>query len=460
MEIRKKNRKRSGMSLRQLFLTYLIKVAVCVVVITIGYVALWAIGIINHLFLPADYYPKKVDQYMESIQKNGTLDMGEIPKEISYAVLDSDKNVLQSTLSNKDRKSAVALLKDSQSETLSQNSNKKQIRILRTSEKTYVFSCYVYAEFSSDVLRSVFPHIERIAIPLYLVLVLGGILAESVKMAKKLSEKIETMKQMADQIKERELEFEISYTGVKELDTVVDSLKDLRDDLKESLQNQWQLQQMQKEQMGALAHDIKTPLTIIRGNAELLAETELEEEQSDYLNSISGNVERIQNYVVDLLEISKGNEFEVKMEQTVIDNFWSEFVEQAKQLCKVKHIQAVLDYHPSGTRMRLDRQQCMRALLNLVDNAVQFSKEGGNIYLASCVEKGIWSVSVEDEGAGFSAEDLKYAKTKFYRAKNERSMDGHYGMGLYIVEQIAKKHHGELVLTNGEKGAKVIFSIG
>ena len=125
MEIRKKNRKRSGMSLRQLFLTYLIKLAVCVVVITIGYVALWAIGIINHLFLPADYYPRKVNQYIESIQKNVTLDMGEIPKEISYAVLDSDKNVLQSTLSNKDVKSAVALLKDSQSETLLQNSNKK-----------------------------------------------------------------------------------------------------------------------------------------------------------------------------------------------------------------------------------------------------------------------------------------------------------------------------------------------
>ena len=257
MEIRKKNQKRSGMSLRQLFLTYLIKLAVCVVVITIGYVALWVIGIINHLILPADYYPRKVDQYIESIQKDGTLDMGEIPKEISYAVLDSDKNVLQSTLSNKDRKSVVALLKDSQSETLLQNSNKKQIRILRTSEKTYEFSCYVYAEFSSDVLLSVFPHIERIAIPLYLVLVLGGNVAESVKMAKKLSEKIETMKQMADQIKERELEFEISYTGVKELDTVVDSLKDLRDDLNESLQNQWQLQQMQKEQSERL-QDIPT----------------------------------------------------------------------------------------------------------------------------------------------------------------------------------------------------------
>lgn len=460
MEIRKIKQKRSGISLRQLFLSYLVRVIFCVAAITVGYVLLWSIGIMNHFFLPADYYPKQVDSYIEGIQKEGGLNTDTIPKEIMYAVFDSEKNVLQSTLSDKDMESTISLLEENPNQsTQSLYRGKKQIRIVMTSEKIYVFSCYVLAEFSSDFLRHVFPHIERIAIPFYILLVLAGIFAESVKMAKKLSGKIETMKKSADRIKARELEFEVSYTGVKELDTVVDSLKDLRDDLKDSLQNQWQLQQVQSEQMGALAHDIKTPLTIIRGNAELLGETGLDEEQHAYLGSISGNVERIQDYVVGLWEISKGNDFEMHLQQTKLDIFLTEFLEQTKQLCKVKKIKVVFDSKPCDAELLLDGQQCMRALLNIVDNAVQYSKEGGYIYLDSRIENGMWSVSVEDEGKGFSAEDLKYAKTKLYRAQNERSMDGHYGMGLYIVEQIAKKHHGELLLTNGEKGARVIFKV-
>ena len=75
------------------------------------------------------------------------------------------------------------------------------------------------------------------------------------------------------QIKDQNLEYETSCSGIKEFDDCLSAIDDMRDALRESLEKQWKTEQEKKQQMSALAHDIKTPLTIVRGNAELLSET-------------------------------------------------------------------------------------------------------------------------------------------------------------------------------------------
>lgn len=77
------------------------------------------------------------------------------------------------------------------------------------------------------------------------------------------------------QIGDRNLDFEINYSGVREIDECLVALDDMRYALKTSLQKQWETEQEKNRQMSALAHDIKTPLTVVRGNSELLLETEL-----------------------------------------------------------------------------------------------------------------------------------------------------------------------------------------
>ena len=92
------------------------------------------------------------------------------------------------------------------------------------------------------------------------------------------------MRGALEQIGDRNLDFKINYSGVREIDECLVALDDMRYALKTSLQKQWETEQEKSRQMSALAHDIKTPLTVVRGNSELLLETELTDEQKNLIS--------------------------------------------------------------------------------------------------------------------------------------------------------------------------------
>ena len=108
------------------------------------------------------------------------------------------------------------------------------------------------------------------------------ILLPSMFFGKKMKEKIQPVMKAVEKIKNQDLEYEVSYCGVKEIDDCLLSINEMRIALKDSLERQWQTEQDKNRQMSALAHDIKTPLTVVRGNAELLSETDLTEEQKNF----------------------------------------------------------------------------------------------------------------------------------------------------------------------------------
>lgn len=267
------------------------------------------------------------------------------------------------------------------------------------------------------------------------------------------------MKEAADQIAEKNLEFSIAYTGIREFDDVMSSLDELKYSLFESLSEQWSMQQQKKEQMGALAHDIKTPLTVIRGNTELLAETKLDEEQKSYLNFIENNIEKMQQYLTELIEVSKGRLENVNLQEADAEEFFLKLEQEAIPMLQLKDLRLSVEHRLKNQKLSLDMALCTRAIMNLLDNAVQYSGEGGTIYLTGWQENEDICIAVRDEGKGFSGEDLKYAGKEFYRASKTRNASEHFGMGLYIAEQIALLHGGTLQLRNVSGGAEVIFQI-
>ena len=140
-----------------------------------------------------------------------------------------------------------------------------------------------------------------------------------------------------DQIKKQELDYEVSYCGVKEIDDCLLSMDEMRSALKDSLNRQWKTEQDKNNQMSALAHDIKTPLTVVRGNAELLLETALTEEQRNYTNYITGSALQIQNYVQTLIEVTKSVEdYEHHPEIIESDTLLHEIKKQALGLAEVR----------------------------------------------------------------------------------------------------------------------------
>ena len=134
-----------------------------------------------------------------------------------------------------------------------------------------------------------------------LFLVQTVILARS--FGKHLSRRLEAMNEMTQKIQRRDLEFDEEHSDIKEIDQVMDSLYKMKCALKESLEEQWNQEKEKQEQIAALAHDIKTPLTIIKGNAQLLEEGSLAEEEQEYNQYILRNVAEIEHYLVMLQEM-------------------------------------------------------------------------------------------------------------------------------------------------------------
>ena len=105
-----------------------------------------------------------------------------------------------------------------------------------------------------------------------------------------------------------------------------------------------------------------------------------------------------------------------------------------------------------------------RAILNVVNNALDYSPQDSHISILIAGDKRSLKISVTDAGPGFSQEDLLHAEEQFYMADRSRSSNLHFGMGLFITKSIVRQHGGQLILSNSEKtgGAQVtilIFSV-
>ena len=140
------------------------------------------------------------------------------------------------------------------------------------------------------------------------------------------------------QIKDQNLEYETSCSGIKEFDDCLSAIDDMRDALRESLEKQWKTEQEKKQQMSALAHDIKTPLTIVRGNAELLSETELTTEQKKNITYVLNGTTQIQSYVKQLIDVTKSwNCSDVTYTTVRLEDFFADIKEQALGLVEIYH---------------------------------------------------------------------------------------------------------------------------
>ena len=111
--------------------------------------------------------------------------------------------------------------------------------------------------------------------------------------------------------------------------------------------------------------------------------------------------------------------------------------------------------------MKIDIMLMERAIMNIVNNALDYSPKGGTLYIEIWTESNELLLSITDEGTGFSKESLQHAQERFFMDDQSRSSRMHFGMGLYIADSIMKQHGGSLILENSIQthGARVIMKI-
>ena len=282
------------------------------------------------------------------------------------------------------------------------------------------------------------------------------------KFAKNMRTQLSPLFEATRQVAEQNLDFEVGHSKIKEFEDVLCSFANMKDNLKISLEKQWNAEQLQREQIAALAHDLKTPLTVIQGNIDLINETELDDEQRLYAGYITESSEQIGIYIKVLIDISRTIAgYQLHLEKFDIADYMGQIKAQASSLCLTKGICLQLETGANLGTLKADKLLLERAIMNVISNALDYSPPQGTIYVTVQKTDCFLHISITDEGGGFTPEALHHAQKQFFMGDKSRTSNMHFGMGLYITSSIIKQHGGQLVLSNSKKtgGAQVIIKI-
>ena len=317
------------------------------------------------------------------------------------------------------------------------------------------------AQFENQVLRSLFPSVDLLLILIILLEILISLIALSFLFGRYLGKKIDRLLVVVHKIEQQDLNFEIQRSRLFEVDRALDALDRMRLALKQSLFKQWHDDKMRQEQLSALAHDLKTPLTIIRGNTELLFETPLSAKQKECAEYIADSSLQMQDYVQTLIEATKSWEScRPCMRKIHMGSLLQELKRQMDGLCAVNRITLLWDCGQFPEFITADHDLLIRMLVNVLSNAVEHTPQGGKVAFQIREHNGGLSFLITDTGQGFSDEALKHATEQFFMDDDSRSSRSHYGIGLYVAASIAKKHNGTIILENSASGgAQVTIQI-
>jgi signal transduction histidine kinase len=335
-------------------------------------------------------------------------------------------------------------------------------KVIPRDQEYCVLRYKIVPQYRSETLRKYLLPPQTLFAVSVISLVLLLVVSTALHFGSLLRKKLNALITAADHIQREELDYIPEKGSIKEINMVLSSMDNMRHALKRSLESQWSMEQSRKEQISALAHDLKTPLTLIRGNAEILYDTNPTDEQLDCIGYIEESSLQMQEYVQMLMEINKsGNLVSPKLQKVDTNAFLQEVKKQAKGLCMGKDIQLLWETDYKIPYITIDQNLFMRALSNVLANAVEHTPSGGNITFVTREEGGFLRFTISDTGNGFSPEALKYAATQFYMDDQSRNSKSHYGIGLYVADSVAKQHGGRLIFDNNKakQGAIVTLEI-
>lgn len=278
--------------------------------------------------------------------------------------------------------------------------------------------------------------------------------------ANKLRQQLRPILRATEKIAEQDLDFQTSRSTIKEFNQVLSGLDHMRVALRESLMENWKAEQDKQNQISALTHDLKTPLTVARGNAELLAMTPLDAEQMDLLEHFQKGITQVDAYVKELSELNKTSLTKtLTLEDISVKEFVEDIYDQTLSLAQTEQINVAFDKKDIKKEIigHWDRSLLNRAIMNIVSNAVEHTPSGSQLLLTARVEEDEFTFICLDSGPGFSLESLEKATQLFYQEDKSRQSRNHSGLGLTIANDIVRLHHGSLSLSNDDNtgGAKV-----
>ncbi|MGG1676794.1 sensor histidine kinase [Neobacillus sp. NRS-1170] len=272
-------------------------------------------------------------------------------------------------------------------------------------------------------------------------------------MSRRILKPINQMSAAAAKISAGNLHFHMEPTRKDELGTLVKSFDEMREKLKKSAELREQYENNRRELIANISHDLKTPITSIRGYVEGIKDgvANTEEKLERYLDTIHAKATHMDRLINELFLFSKldVNSVPFNFEKVELTPFLEDYLEEIR-----------LDLSDEGTQIVLltnfrisvyiDRDNIIRVMNNIIFNSVKYIEKGKCRIQISFIEQGeMVKVSICDNGPGVPANEISHIFDRFYRGDPSRSSDtGGSGLGLAIAAQIIQAHGGEIWAEN------------
>lgn len=266
----------------------------------------------------------------------------------------------------------------------------------------------------------------------------------------KLKEAICLLREGTERIRAQDLDFSFPAVSDDELGQVCSAFESMRAELQRTNRELWRQNEERKRLNAAFAHDLRNPVTVLKGTAKLLKDNR---EDAQAVERLEVYTERIGEYIEAMSSIQKLEQMPVRAGEVSLKTLGGEFKETAHLLCPSLCVELS---GPETGCVKLDHGIVLTVAENLIGNGVRFARE--KLGIAFAIRDNRLYLTVTDDGPGFPGRLLKDGPKPF--EKGEES-GNHFGMGLYSCSLLCEKHSGELRLENmPEGGARVTASFG
>lgn len=238
------------------------------------------------------------------------------------------------------------------------------------------------------------------------------------------------------------------------------------DKMHKKIQDMIQNEREQKEELifkvSAASHDLKTPLTIIQGNSELMLYSDLNEYQKQCVTDIIGASQQMKHYFNEFINYSK-TFYDDKSEwnEYLLSDVMETVVNEVCCIVKDKSELNIINNIKIDRNININIHYIIRAVHNIINNAMEYSvSDHKKIEFKIDFIKNKLLLSIWNNGSSFSDEMIKNCGKLFYGQNKSRNMQNeHYGIGLAFVNRVVTLHNGELKIANSKDGAEVIISL-
>ena len=257
------------------------------------------------------------------------------------------------------------------------------------------------------------------------------------------------------QIADNQLDFKVEYAKQNELGMLCTAFDDMRSALYDNNLEMWRSLEERKRLNSAFSHDLRTPLTVLRGYTDFLEKyipdgKITEKKLLSVISMMNGQISRLEHYAQKMNAVQKLEDIVPNTRDISEEELFAALSETGKMICGDNFR---MNGTPAHKTIAVDTELVMQVYENLISNAVRYAEK--SVVVNCSISEDILTISVLDDGRGFTEEALKNAAQPFFRDEKEPDKT-HFGLGLYICRILCEKCGGTLAVENHENGGMVI----